>query len=159
MGISNRYAWHITRVFDLTYFWRSQRSKFKMSQLVCTFLFNLEGQYYSCWIGVVDLHSDRHGYQLSINHQHTSYMKLSVHCAFEEGFVGLCFVSDALTTDTQVDGEKIYGSSGFDVEFASTPWPGGYRVHIDRCITLAGALTMLCDIRIVCIVHAWVLVQ
>jgi hypothetical protein len=57
-------------------------------------------KYYSCWIGVVGLPRDRHGYQLQINHQHTSYnMKLSVHCAFEEGFVGLRFVFDALITD------------------------------------------------------------
>jgi hypothetical protein len=33
--------------------------------------------------------------QLPINHQHTSYKKLSVHCAFEEGFVGLHFVFDS----------------------------------------------------------------
>jgi hypothetical protein len=31
-------------------------------------------KYYSCWIGVVDLPRDRHGNQLPINHQHTSYM-------------------------------------------------------------------------------------
>jgi hypothetical protein len=55
-------------------------------------------KYNWCWIGVVDLPRDRHGYQLPINHQHTSSMK-SVHCAFEEGFVGLRFVFDALTTD------------------------------------------------------------
>jgi hypothetical protein len=48
---------------------------------------------------VVDLPRDRRGYHLPINDQHTSYVKLSVHCAFEEGFIGLCFVFDALTID------------------------------------------------------------
>jgi hypothetical protein len=52
-------------------------------------------KYCSCWIGVVNHPRDWHGYQLPINHQHTSYIKLSVHCAFEEGFVGLRFVFDA----------------------------------------------------------------
>jgi hypothetical protein len=64
-----------------------------------TLVLLVTNKYYSCWIGVVDLPRDRHGYQLPINRQHTSYMKLSVHCAFEEGFVGLRFVFDALTAD------------------------------------------------------------
>jgi hypothetical protein len=34
---SNKATWHNTRDFDLTYFWRSQRSKFKMAPLVGTF--------------------------------------------------------------------------------------------------------------------------
>jgi hypothetical protein len=90
---------------------------------------------------IFSLPRDQHGYQLPINHQHINYMKLSVHCAFEEGFVGLRFVFDALTTDNstgirqklkqsvprystnlwrifewvrqKIDGEKIFGSSGF----------------------------------------------
>jgi hypothetical protein len=33
-------------------------------------------------------------------------MKLSVHCAFEEGFVDLHFVFDALTTVTQQEFDK-----------------------------------------------------
>jgi hypothetical protein len=41
IGTSNKDTWHTTRVFDLTYFWRSQRSKFKTAPLVCTFRFNL----------------------------------------------------------------------------------------------------------------------
>jgi hypothetical protein len=40
---------------------------------------SVTNKYYSCWIGVVDLPRDRHEYQLPINHQHTRYMKLSVH--------------------------------------------------------------------------------
>jgi hypothetical protein len=62
-------------------------------------LLQVTNKYYWCWIGVVDLPWDRHSYQLPINHQHTNYMKLYVHCAFEEGFVGLHFVFDGLTTD------------------------------------------------------------
>jgi hypothetical protein len=54
-----------------------------------------------------DLPRDRHGYQLPINHQHTSdNMKLSVHCTFEEGFVGLRFVFDTLTTVTRQEFDK-----------------------------------------------------
>jgi hypothetical protein len=34
----------------------------------------------------------------------------------------------------KINGEKIFCSSGFDVEFVSTPDQGGNRVHIDRCI-------------------------
>jgi hypothetical protein len=106
----------------------------------------------SPWCCVVDLPRYRHGYQLPINHQHTSYANLSVHCAFEEGFVGLRFVFDALTTDNltgirqkwkqsvprystnlrrifewvrqKIDGEKIFGSSGFAVNSTSNSrWP------------------------------------
>jgi hypothetical protein len=39
IGISNKYAWHNTQVFDLTYFCRWQRSKFKRHVLL---LFDLE---------------------------------------------------------------------------------------------------------------------
>jgi hypothetical protein len=46
--------------------------------------------------------------QLPINHQHTSYMymKLSVHCAFEQGFIGLRYVYDVLTTDNSTSNSQ-----------------------------------------------------
>jgi hypothetical protein len=37
IGTSNKGTWHNPRVFDLTYFWRSKRSKFKTAPLVGTF--------------------------------------------------------------------------------------------------------------------------
>jgi hypothetical protein len=40
-GVSSKDAWHNTRVFDLTYLWRSQRSKFEMALLVGTFYYYL----------------------------------------------------------------------------------------------------------------------
>jgi hypothetical protein len=73
--------------------WRCERkARYSTPVLLVT------NKYYSCWIGVVNHPRDRHGYQLPINHQHTSYMtcmKLSVHCTFEEGFVSLRFAFDA----------------------------------------------------------------
>jgi hypothetical protein len=40
LGTSNNDTWHNTQVYDLTYFWRSQRSKFKMALLVGMFRLN-----------------------------------------------------------------------------------------------------------------------
>jgi hypothetical protein len=73
-----------------------RKARYSTSVLLVT------NKYCSCWIGV----RDQHGCQLPINHQHTSYMKLSVHCAFEKDLVGLRFVFDALTTVTRQEFDK-----------------------------------------------------
>jgi hypothetical protein len=65
------------------------------------------------------LETDMTGYRLPINHQHTSCMKLSMHCAFE-GFVGLCFIFDVLTTDN---------STGIRQKMKKNQYPGIQRIY------------------------------
>jgi hypothetical protein len=78
-------------------------------------------------------------------------MKLSVHCAFDEGFVGLSWNSTKMKTiSTQVFDEfTAHNLSGFarkstmkkylapqdSPSKSRRPLTGGYRVHVDRCIS------------------------
>jgi hypothetical protein len=45
MSNINKYKWHSSQVFVLTYFWRSQRSKLKMPPLVGTFRYYFDLEY------------------------------------------------------------------------------------------------------------------